>query len=275
MLDIFFDTIFDSIKLLPFLFFTFLFMEFIEHKFDSKQEKFLKKGKKFGPFLGAILGMLPQCGFSVAATNLYITRIITLGSLISVYLSTSDEMLPIMISSGVEFKFILFVVLVKAFIGLLCGILIDLIIKTEKQNEIKSFCEHKHCECDKNIVISAINHTIKTIIFIFIITLIFNILVNKFDESLLQKSFMKDNILGLFLTSIIGLIPSCASSILIVEMYLKNVITLGAMFSGILTGSGVGLLVLFKENKNIKENLFITVLLIFIGVFFGFLIDII
>lgn len=271
MFDIIFETIIDSIKLLPFLFLTFLLMELLEHKFDSKQINFLKKGKKFEPIIGAFLGAIPH--FSASVTNLYITRVITLGTLIAVFLSTSDEMLPVMISSGVDFKFILAILLIKITIGLVCGVIIDLFIQQKHENNIKEFCNHKHCECENNIFLSSLSHTIKTIMFIFIITLLFNILVEKFDESILEQTFMKDNILGLFIMSIIGLIPSCASSILIVEMYLKNVITLGSMFSGILTGSGVGLLVLFKENRNLKENLMITFLLVFIGILFGFIID--
>ena len=271
MRDIIFDTFIDSVKLLPVLFLTFLIMEILEHKFDSKQINALKKRKKFEPIIGAFLGIIPH--FDVSATNLYIPRVITLGTLIAVFLSSSDEMLPVMVSNGVDFKFILSILLTKVIIGLICGIIIDLIIRQKSENNIKEFCNHKHCKCEKNIFLSSLIHTVKTIFFIFIITFLFNILVDKFDESILEQTFMKDNILGLFITSIIGLIPSCASSILIVEMYLKNVITLGAMFSGVLTGSGVGLLVLFKENKNLKENLMITFLLVFLGVLFGFIID--
>lgn len=275
MKDIILDTIIDSIKLVPFLLITFFIMEYIEHKF-SGSKLFVKK-TKIGPILGSIVGALPQCGFSVAATNFYVTRVISLGTLISVYLSTSDEMFAVMVSSGIKIDFIIKILLIKIVIGMICGFLIDLFIRknNNSNNNIEHFCDKNHCNCkEKNILISSLVHTIKTIIFIFIITLIFNTIIYFLDKNILEKIFFKNNFISLIISSLIGLIPSCAASILIVELYLNKIITFGALLSGLLTGSGVGLLVLLKENKNLKENIFVIFLIFFIGIIVGFIFDI-
>ena len=133
MQEIILDTIFDCLKILPFLFIAFLIIEFFEHKLSNKTAKTIKKAGKFGPLIGSLLGALPQCGFSVLATNLYITRIISLGTLIAIYLSTSDEMLPILIAEKAPLNSILLLVSIKIIIGFICGFIIDLIIRKEKE----------------------------------------------------------------------------------------------------------------------------------------------
>ena len=149
-------TIIDTLKLVPFLFIVFLIMEFIEHKITDKNKKAITKAGRFGPVIGSILGAFPQCGFSVAATNLFSTRVITLGTLISIYLSTSDEMLPILISQNVEVSVILKILGIKVLIGMICGIVIDLIFKKDNKDTIEEVCEHDHCGCKKSIFKSSI-----------------------------------------------------------------------------------------------------------------------
>ena len=157
MLDIIQDTLLDTVKLLPFLFVTFLIIEYIEHKINNK--KIITKSKKFGPFFGSLLGVIPQCGISASATNLYATRIITLGTLISVYLSTSDEMLPILIANKADTSIILKILGLKFIIGMISGFIIDLILRKKEQPQIESLCVHDHCNCNHNhsIIKSAIN----------------------------------------------------------------------------------------------------------------------
>ena len=213
MLDVIVDTLLDGIKLIPFLFIAFLILELLEHKLSCKNKKIIEKSGKFGPIIGSMLGAFPQCGFSVAATNFYSTRIITLGTLISIYLSTSDEMLPLLISEGVDIKLIIKVLGIKILIGMISGFIIDLIFRKK--------------------------------------------------------------VLGPILSSLIGLIPNCASSVVITQLYLGNVISFGAMMSGLLTGSGVAILVLFKVNKNLKENLKILGIVYIIGVISGIIIELI
>lgn len=276
MLDIVQDTLMDALKILPFLFLTFLLMEFFEHKLSNKSKNTIQKSGRFGPILGGLIGAFPQCGFSVAATNLFIGRIITLGTLISVYLSTSDEMLPILISEGAEVSLIAKILLIKVIIGIIFGIIIDLIFrKAIEVNHIHDMCEDDHCDCEHGIFKSSIKHTIKVLLFIIIISFVLNYVMENYGEEQLEKLFLKDNIFSSFISSLVGLIPNCGSSVVITELYLNKVITLGSTIAGLLTNSGVALILLFKSNHNIKENLKIVSIMYFIGVICGIIIDLI
>ena len=270
MLDIILDAIIDVLKLIPFLFISFLIMELIEHKLKNK--KILTKTNRLGPIVGSTLGVIPQCGFSALASNLYAARVITLGTLISIYLSTSDEMLPIMISHKTDISIILKILLIKFLLGLLCGIIIDLIYKKNKENNIKHLCKEDHCHCEDGIVKSSIIHTLKITFFILIINIILNTII---DKELITNFVNNNKILAPIITSIIGLIPNCASSVIITELYLDNIITLGSCISGLLAGSGIGILILFKQNKNIKENLLILLILILIASSCGIILNLI
>lgn len=270
MLEVIQDTLLDTIKLLPFLFVAFLIIEFIEHKLSNKQENIISKSGKLGPIVGALLGAVPQCGFSVLATNLYVTRIISLGSLISIYLSTSDELIPLMISHNAPLTKILSIVSIKVVIGIISGFLIDLFIrKTTKSDFV--LCEDEDCDCDHSIIKSSLIHTLKIAFFILIITFLINILFHFVDLSFLESALKNNKILTPFIASLIGLIPNCASSIMISELYLNNLISLGTTLSGLLTGSGVAIMVLIRKNKNISENIFIIGLIYIIGVIWGLL----
>lgn len=278
MQEIIIDTLIDSIKLLPFLFVAFLIIEYIEHKLNNKSKNIIKKSGKLGPLFGGIFGAFPQCGFSAAATNLYVTRIISLGTLISIYLSTSDEMLPILLSEKAEIKTILLIIILKIIIGMIFGFVIDYILRNKKNNteeEIKEFCNDEHCHCDHGIIKSSIKHTLNILFFIMLVTFILNLGMFYLGEDRLSQIFMKNQIFGPFISSLVGLIPNCGASVVITELYLKGAITFGSAMAGLLTGSGVSLLVLFKINKNIKENLNILFMVYIIGVFCGMIIDII
>lgn len=270
MLDAILDALIDTLKLIPFLFISFLIMELIEHKLKNK--KILTKTNKFGPIIGSTLGIVPQCGFSALASNLYAARVITLGTLISIYLSTSDEMLPIMLSHKINIGIILKILFIKFLLGLLFGIIIDLIWKRKKENEINHICEEDHCHCEDSILKSSIIHTIKIVAFIFIINIILN---NIIDKQLITNFVNNNRVLAPIITSIIGLIPNCAASVIITELYLEKVITLGSTLSGLLAGSGVGILILFKQNKNIKENLIILLILILIASSCGIILNLV
>ena len=274
MFEVIKDTVIDNLKLITFLWLTFYLIEVIEHKYQKKSQKIIKKSGKYGPILGGILGCFPQCGFSVMATNLYITKIISLGTLISIYLSTSDEMLPILLSEKSDIKTILSIIGVKVLIGIIAGIIIDLIFKKRKEHSIQEICEHEHCHCEKSILASSIHHTLNTIIFIFITSFFINILMNYGLEQYLKNIFHTSSILTPFLSSLIGLIPNCGASIILTELYLNHILSFSSLISGLLTGSGVALLVLFKNNKNTKENLFILFLIYTIGVFSGLILTI-
>ena len=274
MQEIILDTIFDCLKILPFLFIAFLIIEFFEHKLSHKSENTIKKAGKFGPLIGSILGALPQCGFSVLATNLYITRIISLGTLIAIYLSTSDEMLPILIAEKAPLNSILLLVAIKIIIGLVCGFIIDLIIRKEEPKEHFEICEHDHCDCEHGIIIPAIKHTLKTLIFIFIITFILNAAFHYIGEDNIKHIFDKTNFFTPFIAGLIGLIPNCGSSIILTELYIAEILPLSSALAGLLANSGVALLVLFKSNPDIKENLKIIGIIYFISVITGLLLKI-
>ena len=278
MKEIIIDTIVDSLKILPFLFITFLVLEYLEHKMSKKTEKAVKKAGKLGPLLGGIVGAFPQCGFSVAATNLYATRVISLGTLIAIYLSTSDEMLPILLSENVSVVVIFKFIFIKIIVGIIFGFIIDFILRKRKVEDvnIKGLCEDEHCHCyEHSILKSAIKHTLNIAFFIFIISFILNIAFSYLGEELISKIFMKNSILGPFLASLIGLIPNCGASVVLTELYLNNTISFASSIAGLLSSSGVGILLLFKVNKNIKENIFILLTIYFIGVFTGLIINII
>ena len=278
MLEVLEDALIDSIKLLPFLFITYLIMEYIEHKTSDKAKKAIKKSGKFGPAIGAILGIFPQCGFSVSATNLYAARVITLGTLIAVYLSTSDEMLPIFISEAVPAITIIKILGIKLLIGMIAGFIIDFVLRLknkEQDEKIVDLCEKEHCHCEHGIVKSALKHTIHIFIFILLITLVINTIIYFIGEDTLANFIQLNPILGPIIAGLIGLIPNCAASVILTQLYLENVITAATMISGLLVGAGVGLAVLFKINKGIKENIKITALLYSIGVISGIIIELI
>lgn len=278
MKEVLLDALVDSLKLLPYLFVTFMLLEFIEHKLSKKNEKILIENKKYGPIIGGFLGALPQCGFSSMAANLFSSRVITMGTLIAVFLSTSDEMLPIMISEKVDILVLIRIVGFKVLIGVLFGILIDLVFKLNKKdnhNNISDMCEEEHCSCEKDgIFVSSIKHTLKIGLFILIANTLINTIIFYVGEESLSKILLHKNIFTYFIASLIGLIPNCASSVIMTELYLSKLITIGNLLSGLLTGSGLGILLLFKTNKNIKENILILSIIYFIGVVIGMLVDI-
>ena len=277
ILHILIHTFIDTLKLFPFLFIAFLIIELIEHKLTNKNKKILGKTKKFGNIIGALLGIIPQCGFSAMATNLYITRIVSLGTLISIYLSTSDEMLPILISKNVNPTIIIKILLIKVLFAIVYGIIIDIIISKRKKKEKENYqiCEDEHCDCNKGILKPAIKHTLNISLFILIINFIINILFTYIGEDFLSKLLLKNSLFSPFITSLIGLIPNCGASVILTELYLNNAIELSSLISGLLTGSGTALIILFKGNKNIKENIFIVVLLYLLGSISGIIINLI
>ena len=266
------DTLIDLVKIIPFLFIAFIIMEYLEHKVKSKSDKL--KNNKVGAIIGSLLGVIPQCGFSVMGTNLFSSRVITMGTLIAIYLSTSDEMLPILITGGASFKTIMMILLIKVIVGILFGYLIDLIYKN-KTKENFDICHDDDCHCDEGIIKSSLIHTLKISFFILITTFVLNTLIYYLGSDKIASIIKTNGLFGPFLASLVGLIPNCCASVIITELYLNGVITSGMLIGGLLTGAGIGLLVLFRVNKNIKENIIILTNLYLIGSFVGLLIDLI
>lgn len=272
ILDVLLDSFIDSIKLLPFLFLTYLAMEYLEHKAGAKMQEAIRKSGKGGPVIGSVLGIFPQCGFSAAASNLYAGRIITMGTLIAIYLSTSDEMLPIMISENVGVVMIAKILACKVVIAMAAGFVIDFALrKQEKNMQIEHLCEQHHCHCEKGIWKSALHHTIEIFIYILLISFVLNLVIAWIGEEMLGSLILNRPLLGELIAGIVGLIPNCASSVTITQLYLKGVLSAGAMLTGLLVGSGVGILVLIRVNDDRKENLRIIGLVYLIGVAAGVL----
>lgn len=268
----------DGVKILPFLFITYLIMEFLEKKSGEKINLWLKKAGKTGAVVGGILGVVPQCGMSAVASNLYAGRIISLGTLLAVYLSTSDEMLPVMISKSVAPAVIIKILVYKVMIAVSVGVLIDIICYFRKKEEntelrIHDFCEHEHCHCEDGILKSAVRHTLQIFIFLLLVTIILNIGIEIIGEEQLAEFILNKPVLGPVLAGIVGLIPNCASSVIITQMFLDGLMSFGTMMSGLLVGAGVGILVLLRVNENKIESFRIIGTLYLIGVVCGILIN--
>lgn len=267
-------TILDNLPLIPFLFFTYLLMEFWEHKAGDKTVLAVQKAGRLAPVIGAFSGALPQCGFSAAASNLYAGRVISMGTLIAIYLSTSDEMLPIMISEKMDPGFILKVLGLKILIGAIVGVVIDAVCpKGEKHHHIHEMCEKENCHCEKGIWYSALIHTLHIMGFILLISFVLNIVMETVGEEALKNLVLNQPVLGSFAAGVVGLIPNCASSVVITQLFIKGAMSFGAMMAGLLVNAGVGVLVLFRVNQNKKENLRILMLLFGIGTMAGIVIE--
>ena len=279
MLDSLLDALIDTLKIIPYLFITFLILEFLEHKLSNKNEHILRKNKKYGPFIGGILGALPQCGFSAMATSLFANRIITIGTVVAIFLSTSDEMIPVMVSEHANIPALLEIIGYKVLIGIIVGIAVDIIFKSQKNEiseQIGHMCSDEDCRCEsEGIILSSVKHTIKIASFILAANILINIIIYLIGEEKLANLLMKENIITYFIASLIGLIPNCGSSVIITKLYLADLITTGTLMSGLLTGSGLGILLLFRNNKNLKENITILGIVYFVGVVIGIIIDVI
>ena len=329
ILDALLDAILDTAKLIPFLFITYMGMEYLEHKAEKHTTGMLEKAGHFGPLIGAVVGILPQCGFSAAASSLFAGGVISVGTLIAVFLSTSDEMLPIFISEGVHPATMLRILATKAILGLISGFLLDVFMRHGRhtkapEKHIHDLCVHEHCDCNEEeelhtevahtheanaddhahrhvaeehhshehasvhahaghhhhhqkgfmgIAMPALHHTIQITGFIFFITLIITLLVEGIGAEAIGHFLSGKPIVGVFLAGVVGLIPNCAASVSITQLYLMGILNAGQMMAGLLVGAGVGLLVLFRTNDHPNENLRITIMLYGLGVFWGLVIE--
>ncbi len=304
ILDSLLDAVIDTAKLAPFLFLTYLAMEWLEHRTEEKTKRAVEKAGLSGPFWGGLLGVVPQCGFSAAAASLYAGRVITIGTLIAVFLSTSDEMLPILLSSGISnWPMMLKILAAKMIYGIAVGFAIDALHRfliqkgifskrrmlpasTDKKileeepgtEHIKDLCEQDNCHCDKGakgIFKSALIHTLQILLYIFIITLVLNIIMEYGGETLLGSAFTDYPIVQSLIAGAVGLIPNCAASVLITQLYLEGIIGIGAMLSGLMVGAGTGLLILLRSNRGFLKNLKVIGVLYITGVIGGLLIGLI
>ena len=275
----------DSLKMLPFLAIAFFILEYIEAKVEEKSSHVIEKAGKAGPFAGALLGLIPQCGFSVIGSNFYAKRIITLGTLIAIYLSTSDEALLVMLTKPERILDILAVMGIKLAVAIVAGYIIDLILRKKAESHE---CHHRHhhddsCEDEeligeehccshtdwKAIVKCTAKRTVSVFAFLFAANFALGYIIELVGEARLQEIMLTDSIFQPLLTALIGLIPNCAPSVILAELYIEGAISLGSVISGLCTGAGVGLIVLFRVNRGVKSNLLIVALLYAIGALSG------
>lgn len=258
------DGLKDGLWSIPILFIAYLLMELLERSQRFNEGILRSYSRKAGPALGGLLGIVPQCGISGAAATLFSTGSITVGTMLAVFFATSDEMLPIMLSSLAEdnslgVKSIILIVLSKAALGIFLGYLADLLLhrRLRAQKDIHSFCEREHCSCDEeegNVFLSALKHTVKIAIMLIAVNFALNLLFTFIGVERLSGTVLNRPVIGELIVGLFGLIPNCSVSVVITQSYLSGVLGIGGLFAGLLSNAGIGLLVLLRTNKDHKEN---------------------
>ena len=274
LMDVVLDAAVDTLKLLPFLFLTYLAMEALEHHAGERSEEAVRKAGSLGPVVGAVLGVVPQCGFSAAASTLFAGRVITVGTLLAVFLSTSDEMLPILIAEQAPLSLIGQVLLIKVAVAIVVGFVVDALVRLAKRDgdghiHIHELCEQEHCDCEDSVLVSAVKHTLQVTLFIFLVALVLGFVIEWVGPEALASFMSQNPALSVVAASLVGLIPNCAASVAITELYLEGALGFGAMMGVLLVSAGVGLLVLFRTNRPMGLNFAITGVLLAVGVAFG------
>lgn len=279
MIDLLLDTFFDALKTIPFLILAYIIIELIEHRSKDKFASFLLKFGSKGPAIGAVLGVVPQCGFSVAASNLYANRIITAGTLLAVFISTSDEAIPVLLSNPDGAKKILPLIFSKVFLAIVTGFLIDkaALFKTpEKDIEyVEEMHSHCHSDDDGGLVQSIIKHTLETLGFIVVVMLALNLAIYFLGEEKMAEFMMGGSILQPLLAGIIGLIPNCAASVVIAQLFAEGALSFGSALAGLSVSSGLGLIMLFKADVDKKEIIRIAIILFLVPVLTGTVLQIV
>ncbi len=322
--DVLADSVLDTLKLIPFLFVTYLAMEALEHFASGKVKAAVEKSGKAGPVVGAVLGALPQCGFSAMAATLFAGGVVTAGTLVAVILSTSDEMIPVFVAHQEAPERLFSILGVKVVAGLVVGLIVDVALHVthrsdEAHEHIHDLCERAHCHCDEDgedgcedaceghghdheheghahahdhahevhaccghhhhghgiggVVRSAAVHTIQVTLFIFVITFVFGLLIEGVGEDAIGDLLASHPVRATFLAALVGLIPNCGASVAITELFLDGTLATGPMVAGLLVSGGVGLLVLWRTNDNLKQNAAITVFVYAVGVVIGLLVN--
>ena len=264
----------DSMVLIPVLLITYLLMEWLEHKAKDRTLGIISVSGKMGPLIGGVFGIIPQCGLSGAAASFYAAHSITLGTLIAIFMATSDEMLPILISSAIQPGMIVKILVIKCAAGIVCGYLVDLVYKRKPKieaNHIHDFCEQEHCDCDHdhNIFLSALKHTVNIVILIFLVSIVLNIFFEYTEDTAYAAILWNHPVWGHILSGLIGLIPNCSASVLLTNLYVQGIMDVGTMMTGLFVNAGVGLLILYKVNHHVKENVTITGVLYVLGIVAG------
>ena len=276
ILDSFLDAILDTSRIVPFLFAAFLALEALEHYSGGFMNRALGKASKAGPALGALFGCVPQCGFSAAAANLYAGGVISLGTLLAVFLSTSDEAVLILLGHPQSRLLIGQLLLGKVLFGIGIGYAVDLLFRRKREEKhIEDLCHGCGCSDHSGILRPALRHTLKLTIYVFVFNFGLNLLLSFIGMDRLSLLLGKDRLFQPFITALLGLIPNCASSIFITELYLAGGLSAAAAMAGLCAGAGVGLVVLFRENRPVRQNFQILGLLYLSSALVGLVLELI
>ena len=270
------EAITDSVKMLPFLFGAYLLIEFLEHRSSEKMERALQKSGKWGVLAGSLLSCVPQCGFSVFAANLYAGRVITVGTLMAVFIATSDEAIPILLVNPGSFGTIMLLLGIKLLVALAAGWGLDLGLRSQntasdRQEQMEHLC--KDCGCHHGIVRSALRHTIRIFLFILLISIFLGAFIQWVGEDRLSQVLMSGSFLQPLVTALVGFVPNCVASVVITQFYITGGVSFGATVAGLITSAGVGMLVLFRVNRNWKQNITLCLLLYLIGALTGMIVQ--
>lgn len=329
-LEILADATKDTLVLVPFLFVTYLVLESLEHAAGARVAAVVRKAGAAGPIVGGILGVLPQCGFSAMGATLFAGRVVTLGTLLAVFLSTSDEMLPLLVAEQVDLGLVGRILAAKAAIGIVVGLAADAILRLVAHRShahgadllvdglseagagvghIHELCERDHCHCEDDeevghvheahdhgyghdhahdhaghehargtsgmlgsVVRGAVSHTVQVTVFIFVTTLVLSALLDTLGEEAIASILGSNAVVATFVSALVGLIPNCAASIVITQLYLDGALGLGPMMAGTLVAGGAGFLVLFRTNRNVRENVCVLAILLAVGIVSGLVI---
>ena len=304
--DVLADSVIDTLKLIPFLFVTYLAMEALEHFASNKVREAVERAGTAGPAVGALLGALPQCGFSAMAATLFSGRVVTAGTLVAVILSTSDEMIPVFVAHQEPASRMLSIIAIKVVLGIVAGLLLDVALRLlhragDGHAHIHELCERDHCHCNGDcdaceqqpelaydyehdeehehhheggsVLRSALKHTVQVTVFIFVITLVLDGALELVGEDALAAFLGSNPVLSVLGSALVGLIPNCAASVVIAQLYVEGALGAGAMMAGLLVSAGVGLLVLFRTNRGLRQNLIVLAGLWATGVFWGLIIS--
>lgn len=311
--DVLTESVIDTLKLIPFLFLTYLAMEALEHSASHHVRAAVEKSGKAGPVVGSILGALPQCGFSAMAATLYAGRVVTAGTLVAVILSTSDEMIPVFVAHQESPTRLFGILALKVIVGIIAGLLVDVALGMlhrtgDGHAHIHELCERAHCHCedadDENgsaesearvetagehddvarrahdhhghglwpIVRSALVHTVQVTVFIFLVTFFFGLLIEGVGEDAIGELLADHPVRATFIGALVGLIPNCGASVALTELFLDGTLAAGPMIAGLLVSGGVGLLVLWRTNADLRQNAAITGVVYAVGVAIGLLV---
>ena len=275
MIEVIMEAVLDALKALPFLFVAYLLIEYIEHYMKKASLEKLKKKKKTSVCAGAVLGVVPQCGFSVTASNLYATGLISTGTLLAVFLATSDEAIPILMARPEMWSVMVKILPLRALIAVLAGWLTDYFWRNKKREpKFEKVCGHCHCENSHGIVKPALTHTIKMFIFILILNLILGVLLEYCSETVLNALFLNGSVFQPFVAALFGLIPNCAPSVALTQLFIQQQISFGSLVAGLCSGAGLGMAVLFRMSDDKKDCVKILLLLYGIAVVSGMMINI-